>query len=221
MLARERFKATLGPEAARLIDINTIDGFQGREKDVAIFTCVRSNPKKGIGFVADFRRMNVGITRARASMLVVGSAAALKRDKHWAALIKHARATDCVFQVTPRLPRLSSASPALFCFLQSCAERSFLLVVLLQHRCRARVLDIANSPIYFFLRRHTIVLFPPLHDGGTGGLFQGSSGYFDCYHLFFCTLALRLLCHGERGVQLLRLSGAVPAGGAAVPPVLQ
>jgi hypothetical protein len=127
MLARERFKATLGPEAARLIDINTIDGFQGREKDVAIFTCVRSNPKKGIGFVADFRRMNVGITRARASMLVVGSAAALKRDKHWAALIKHARATDCVFQVTPQQPRLSSGSPALFCFLQSCPERSFLL----------------------------------------------------------------------------------------------
>ena len=43
---------------------------QGREKDVAIFSCVRANEGKGIGFVSDFRRMNVGLTRARASMLV-------------------------------------------------------------------------------------------------------------------------------------------------------
>ncbi|GAQ80554.1 P-loop containing nucleoside triphosphate hydrolases superfamily protein [Klebsormidium nitens] len=100
MLARERFKAALGADVARSIDINTIDGFQGREKDVAIFSAVRADRKRGIGFVADFRRMNVGITRARASMLVVGCAAALKRDKHWAALIKHAAATGCFFQVS-------------------------------------------------------------------------------------------------------------------------
>jgi hypothetical protein len=43
---------------------------QGREKDVAFFSCVRANPQGGIGFVSDFRRMNVGLTRARASMLV-------------------------------------------------------------------------------------------------------------------------------------------------------
>ena len=107
MLARERFKAALGAEVARSIDINTIDGFQGREKDVAIFSAVRADRKRGIGFVADFRRMNVGITRARASMLVVGCAAALKRDKHWAALIKHAAATGCFFQVTPHTRGIS------------------------------------------------------------------------------------------------------------------
>lgn len=44
--------------------------FQGREKDVAIFSCVRASKEKSIGFVADFRRMNVGITRARSSVLV-------------------------------------------------------------------------------------------------------------------------------------------------------
>ena len=43
---------------------------QGREKDLAIFSCVRASKNKGIGFVADFRRMNVGITRARSSVLV-------------------------------------------------------------------------------------------------------------------------------------------------------
>ena len=44
--------------------------FQGREKDVAIFSCVRASKEGGIGFVEDFRRMNVGITRAKASILV-------------------------------------------------------------------------------------------------------------------------------------------------------
>lgn len=44
--------------------------FQGREKDVAIFSCVRASDKKSIGFLADYRRMNVGITRAKSSILV-------------------------------------------------------------------------------------------------------------------------------------------------------
>lgn len=43
---------------------------QGREKDVAIFSCVRASDKRSIGFLADFRRMNVGITRAKSSVLV-------------------------------------------------------------------------------------------------------------------------------------------------------
>lgn len=41
-LLRDAFKAALGEEAARLVDVNTIDGFQGREKDVCFFSCVRS-----------------------------------------------------------------------------------------------------------------------------------------------------------------------------------
>ncbi|KAL2629456.1 hypothetical protein R1flu_014142 [Riccia fluitans] len=89
-LIRELFRDSIGVEATKLVDINTVDGFQGREKDVAIFSCVRANPKGGIGFVSDFRRMNVGLTRARASMLVVGCSAALKQDKHWNSLITSA-----------------------------------------------------------------------------------------------------------------------------------
>ncbi|GJT59551.1 probable helicase MAGATAMA 3 [Tanacetum coccineum] len=65
----DTFKKSFGMDPEKVVDINTVDGFQGREKDVAIFSCVRSN-KEGIGFVKDFRRMNVGITRARASVLV-------------------------------------------------------------------------------------------------------------------------------------------------------
>eukprot|EP00897_Mesotaenium_endlicherianum_P009227 jgi/Mesen1/8332/ME000046S07724 len=107
-LLRTKFKEVLGPESAHHLDVNTIDGFQGREKDVAIFSCVRTNRKKGIGFVADCRRMNVGLTRARASMLVVGCAAALKRDKHWGNLILHAKRVKRYVQVNRPYHKLFS-----------------------------------------------------------------------------------------------------------------
>ena len=47
-----------------------LSSLQGREKDVAIFSCVRASKDKSIGFLADYRRMNVGITRAKSSVLV-------------------------------------------------------------------------------------------------------------------------------------------------------
>ncbi|ONK60305.1 uncharacterized protein A4U43_C08F16750 [Asparagus officinalis] len=98
-LLRERFRATFGKQSDQVVDINTIDGFQGREKDVAIFSCVRSNEGKGIGFVSDFRRMNVGITRARSSVLVVGSASTLMQDDHWSNLVNSAKERGCYFKV--------------------------------------------------------------------------------------------------------------------------
>ncbi|KAK1274911.1 putative helicase MAGATAMA 3 [Acorus gramineus] len=73
---------------------------EGREKDVAIFSCVRSNQGRGIGFVSDFRRMNVGITRARSSVLVVGSASTLMQDKHWKNLINSAKDRNCYFKIS-------------------------------------------------------------------------------------------------------------------------
>lgn len=99
-LLRERFRDVIGVEGARLVDINTVDGFQGREKDVAIFSCVRANDGKGIGFVSDFRRMNVGLTRARSSMLVAGSASTLMQDKHWGSLVTSARDRKRLFKVS-------------------------------------------------------------------------------------------------------------------------
>eukprot|EP00887_Chlorella_sp_A99_P004223 scaffold15.g4223.t1 len=91
-LLRQAFRDGLGDDATRMVDINSIDGFQGREKEVAIFSTVRSGRHgRSIGFVADERRINVGLTRARKSLLIVGNAAALKGDPHWGALISHAR----------------------------------------------------------------------------------------------------------------------------------
>lgn len=98
-LIREKFRESFGIDSEKVVDINTVDGFQGREKDVAIFSCVRASEGRSIGFVADFRRMNVGITRARSSVLVVGSASTLRRDEHWQNLIESAEGRDVLFKV--------------------------------------------------------------------------------------------------------------------------
>ncbi|KAK4846134.1 hypothetical protein QYF36_013474 [Acer negundo] len=105
----ERFKETFGAESKKIVDITTVDGCQGREKDVAIFSCVRAKEKekagskkekKGIGFVADYRRMNVAITRAKSSVLVVGSASTLRKDEHWNNLIESAENRGCLYKVS-------------------------------------------------------------------------------------------------------------------------
>ncbi|XP_059313666.1 probable helicase MAGATAMA 3 [Lycium ferocissimum] len=99
-LLRQKFRETFGVESDKVVDINTVDGFQGREKDVAIFSCVRASKDKGIGFVADYRRMNVGITRARSSVLVVGSASTLRRDKRWQNLVESAEQRNALYKVS-------------------------------------------------------------------------------------------------------------------------
>jgi superfamily I DNA and/or RNA helicase len=58
---------------AEEVELNTVDGFQGREKDIILMSLVRAGGTRGIGFLADIRRMNVGLTRGRYAMLVVSS----------------------------------------------------------------------------------------------------------------------------------------------------
>jgi superfamily I DNA and/or RNA helicase len=69
-LLRERL-TTLG------LEIDSVDGFQGREKEAVVVSLVRSNPHTEIGFLADVRRMNVALTRARRKLIVVGDSATL------------------------------------------------------------------------------------------------------------------------------------------------
>ncbi|MED6209266.1 hypothetical protein PIB30_053081 [Stylosanthes scabra] len=99
-LFQKRFEETFGVSSQEIVDICTVDGCQGREKDVAIFSCVRASEDKGIGFVEDIRRMNVGITRAKSAVLVVGSASTLRRSEQWNKLVESAEKRDCFFQVT-------------------------------------------------------------------------------------------------------------------------
>ena len=61
------------------IAINTIDGFQGQERNVVFISLVRSNDDGKIGFLSDLRRMNVAMTRARMKLVIIGSAATLTR----------------------------------------------------------------------------------------------------------------------------------------------
>ena len=62
----------------RGVTISTVDGFQGKEKDVIIISTVRSNPTQKIGFLRDVRRMNVAITRARKMLIIIGDENTIK-----------------------------------------------------------------------------------------------------------------------------------------------
>ena len=71
------------------IDINTIDAFQGQERDVVYISLVRSNPKCEIGFLSDYRRMNVAMTRARKLLVVVGDSATIGADPFYRKVLEH------------------------------------------------------------------------------------------------------------------------------------
>lgn len=63
----------------RAITVNTVDGFQGQERDIVLISLVRSNAAGDIGFLKDLRRMNVAITRARMKVIILGDVKALTR----------------------------------------------------------------------------------------------------------------------------------------------
>ncbi|CAI5994467.1 unnamed protein product, partial [Closterium sp. NIES-64] len=113
--------------------VNTVDAFQGQERDAIILSCVRASTR-GLGFVADVRRMNVAITRAKRSLWVspplneprlpffmylcatiLGNAVSLQRSPAWAALIDDAKQRGCFLSsdsfAPTLLPSLASTGP--------------------------------------------------------------------------------------------------------------
>lgn len=71
------------------MSVNTVDGFQGQERDVILVSLVRDNANGNIGFLGDLRRMNVAITRARKKLIVVGNADTLGHHKFYDKLIAY------------------------------------------------------------------------------------------------------------------------------------
>jgi len=69
------------------LEIDTVDGFQGREKEAVVMCTVRSNTKGEVGFLADARRMNVALTRARRKLIVIGDSATLGSDEFFQSLL--------------------------------------------------------------------------------------------------------------------------------------
>ena len=67
---------------------------QGREKEVIIFSSVRSNKEGNVGFLSDSRRLNVALTRSRRGLIVVGNPDTLRHDENWNAWIEHIRSRN-------------------------------------------------------------------------------------------------------------------------------
>ena len=85
--AQVRWLRQHAPE--RALEIDTVDGFQGREKEVVVISLVRSNRTGEIGFLADTRRMNVALTRARRKLIVIGDSSTLGRHPFYSALLEY------------------------------------------------------------------------------------------------------------------------------------
>ncbi len=77
------------PELQKLIKINTVDAFQGQERDIIYISLVRSNNNGDIGFLKDYRRMNVAMTRAKKKLIIVGDSATLSNDKFYADFLEY------------------------------------------------------------------------------------------------------------------------------------
>lgn len=73
----------------RLVTINTVDAFQGQERDVIAISFVRSNDKSEVGFLGDIRRTNVAMTRARKKLIMIGDSATLGSHPFYVGLLDY------------------------------------------------------------------------------------------------------------------------------------
>ena len=94
------YRAQVALLKSKGIKAQTVDGFQGDEKDFIIISFVRANQKGSIGFVKDFRRLNVALTRAKYSLIMLGNAQTLEKvyNKDVAMLIRDAKERGCFFE---------------------------------------------------------------------------------------------------------------------------
>ncbi|OAV97590.1 hypothetical protein PTTG_01906 [Puccinia triticina 1-1 BBBD Race 1] len=115
---RRQLRAKFPADTVAAIDVNTVDGFQGQEKDIIILSCVRggrndNNSGGGIGFLKDIRRMNVALTRAKSSMFIIGNRGVLSQDPTWKALVDDAVQRSVISEVTSQMFYSTSSVPVI------------------------------------------------------------------------------------------------------------
>ncbi|CAK9070609.1 Regulator of nonsense transcripts 1 (ATP-dependent helicase RENT1) (Nonsense mRNA reducing factor 1) (NORF1) (Up-frameshift suppressor 1 homolog) (mUpf1) [Durusdinium trenchii] len=88
---RRTLQQFFGQTRARELLVASVDSYQGREKELILFSAVRSNSAKRVGFLADWRRLNVMITRARRGLVIVGDTRTLCHDPAWAKYVRWAK----------------------------------------------------------------------------------------------------------------------------------
>ena len=81
------------------VEVKTVDGFQGREKEIIIISTVRSNPHGNIGFLKDLRRLNVAITRAKRKLIIIGNANTLITNPTYARLIEFVESENLLVKI--------------------------------------------------------------------------------------------------------------------------
>ncbi|GKY98248.1 hypothetical protein MPSEU_000782500 [Mayamaea pseudoterrestris] len=119
-LLQQYFKNALGDRYTDLVEVNTVDAFQGREANIVIFSAVRASGSRGIGFLADVRRMNVALTRAKHMLFVIARCESIVVNPYWRDLVEHARETKAVV----RVPESRSGNRIFFGSITSWAKES-------------------------------------------------------------------------------------------------
>lgn len=89
---KDKDLTTAAAPQRQCVAVYSVDGFQGREKNVIVFSAVRCNDAHTVGFLADWRRSNVMLTRARNALFVIGNAPTLAHDEHWAKWLEYVNA---------------------------------------------------------------------------------------------------------------------------------
>jgi regulator of nonsense transcripts 1 len=84
-----QYQGTLHTKLYQAVEIASVDAFQGREKDIIVISCVRSNEHQGIGFLNDPRRLNVALTRAKYAIIIIGNPKVLCKQELWNHLLHH------------------------------------------------------------------------------------------------------------------------------------
>ena len=94
LLRRMLRKSAYFKPLKQLISVNTVDGFQGQERDIIVISLVRSNEAGQIGFLRDLRRMNVAITRARMKLFILGDSTTMTKNPFYRKLYRYIKGLE-------------------------------------------------------------------------------------------------------------------------------